>query len=186
MPSRDPRRLHLEALADVNRKASRSGSKEELYASQKALADALNGVHVTPTEMRGTDLSGIDLGGYREPIRCRLDHFHFDNANLSLVNFSGSIFDSVLFYRAKLDRTVAIDARFNDCIFQQTFIDAADFSHARFRSCFLESVAFGEYPKVEYASFSRSWVSQAFHDYLKGRLPDGSMPKVAPRSTERA
>jgi uncharacterized protein YjbI with pentapeptide repeats len=132
--------------------------------------------------MIGTDLSGIDLSGYREPIRCRLDGFHLDDANLSLVDFSGSVFHSMHFHRTHFDRTVAIEAQFDGCHFLQTVIDAADFSHARFRSCILAAAKFGQYPKVERASFSGSLVSRPFYDYLKGHLPDNAMPKVAPRS----
>lgn len=177
-PSHDPRKAKLEALADVNRKAARSGDKEALYASQKALAEALNEINYTPFELKGTDLSGIDLSGYRGPIRCRLDAFHFRDANLGLVDFSGSTFSDITFLHTVFDRTLARGVNFSNCLFHQAIIDDADFSHARIRNCHLVAAIFRQYPQVTGANLFGSYVSRPFYDYLKEHVSEGSLPKV--------
>lgn len=183
----DHRQSFIEDLADANRQAAQSGNKEQLYASQKALADALNKLPRMPDlGRRAIDLSRIDLGGYREPIRCSIRGFDFNEANLSHANFSDSTFFEVSFYRAIFDHTVAKGTSFHECTFAEAVIDAADFSQAWFLKCTLHQAIFREFPKVTYATMYSSWVSRPFHDYLKGHLSKEDMPKVFPFSAENA
>jgi uncharacterized protein YjbI with pentapeptide repeats len=173
-------RKQLHALAEANRQAAKSGDPQELHASQNALAAQLNKFYVRHWELSHLDLHGINLNGYRDPIRCDLAHVSFDGADLTQVDFTSSQFENATFRRAMLVRTVAVKARFQTCFFEETVIDAADFQHARLRNCVMSSVEFRRYPLVTRSDFRGSLVSQVFLDYLLG-LDDYLRPSPLPK-----
>ena len=170
----------LHVLAEANRQAARSGNQQTLYASQKALAAQLR-KFISSLELPPLQLDGINLNGYREPIRCSLGIAFFYGADLTLVDFTSSEFEGSSFRGAILDRTVMAQARLRTCFFDKAIMDATDFRHAWLRTCDMRSVEFRQYPQVTGARMESSFVSQSFLDHLKSLDRDhrpNSLPKV--------
>ncbi|WP_333677757.1 pentapeptide repeat-containing protein [Dyella sp.] len=171
----------LHVLAEANREAARSGNQQALHASQKALAVQLRKLTSPFSELPPLQLEGINLNGYREPIRCSLGIAFFYGADLTLVDFTSSEFEGSSFRGAILDRTVMAQARLRTCFFDKAIMDATDFRHAWLRTCDMRSVEFRQYPQVTGARMEGSFVSQIFLDHLKSLDRDhrpNSLPKV--------
>ena len=173
-------REQLHALAEANRQAAKSGHQQELRVSQKALAEQLNKFYATSPYLSHLDLTGINLNGYREPIRCRLDTAWFQGADLTQVDFTLSQFEYSNFTGATLDRTVMTQTRLERCFFDKAIIDDANFRRATLRHCTMSSVVFRRYPQVKEANMEGTHVSQIFLDYLMS-LDDYDRPTRLPK-----
>ena len=187
--SDEPKKMRdqLHALAEANRQAAKSGNQQELQVSQKALAEHLNKFYDTSPYLSHLDLSGVNLNGYREPIRCHLEAAWFQGADLTQVNFNSSRFERRNFSGATLDRTVMTQTRIQWSFFDKAIIDGADFRHAAIQHCVMDSVECRQYPQVRNANMEGTRVSQVFLDYLVSLDSydrPARLPKVRIRSAE--
>lgn len=172
----------LHVLAEANRQAAKSGNQQQLQASQQALAAQLNKFWTTDrTYLSGLNLDGINLNGYKEPIRCHLNTAYFFGADLTQVNFTSSKFESCSFNGATLDRTVMAQTRFDTCFFDSAIIDAVDFRHATLRSCLMIEAVFRRYPQFLRTDMGRTLVSRNVLDHLKS-MDDYYRPNPLPRT----